>query len=67
MHVEPASDGTLRVHFTSQQGRFYFLQCSDDLVRWTTDPIRMTGTGPLTIVPAHKAGAKCFYRVLLIP
>jgi uncharacterized repeat protein (TIGR01451 family) len=67
MHVDPASDGTLDVHFTSQQGRFYFLQYSDDLIRWTTDPIRMTGTGPLTIVPAHKAGAKCFYRVLLIP
>jgi uncharacterized repeat protein (TIGR01451 family) len=67
MHVEPASDGTLHVHFTSQQGRFYFLQYSDDLTRWTTDPIRMIGSGPLTIVPAHKAGTKCFYRVLLIP
>ncbi|HEY0548048.1 MAG TPA: Ig-like domain-containing protein, partial [Verrucomicrobiae bacterium] len=43
MQVNPAPDGTLRVHFTSQQGRFYFLQSSDDLVRWTTDPIRMTG------------------------
>ena len=67
MHVEPASDGHSHVHFTSQQGRFYFLQYSEDLVRWTTDPIRMTGSGPLTIVPAPKTGAKCFYRVLLIP
>ncbi len=67
MSVQPAPDGTLKVHFTSQQGRFYFLQYSDDLTRWTTDPIRMTGAGPLTIVPAQKAGAKCFYRVLLIP
>jgi len=67
MHVEPSFNGTLEVHFTSQQGRFYFLQYSDDLIRWTIDPIRMTGTGPLTIVPAHKVGTKCFYRVLLIP
>jgi hypothetical protein len=67
MRVELAPDGTLKVHFQSQDGRFYFLQYSEDLVRWTTDPTRKTGTGPMTIAPANKAGAKCFYRILLIP
>ena len=65
--LTPSSDGTLRVYFTSQDGRFYFLQYSDDLVRWTTDPIHRTGSGAMTIVPAQKTGAKCFYRVFLIP
>ncbi len=67
VHVEPSADERLQIHFTSQDGRFYFLQYSDDLVRWKTDPIRMTGAGTMTIAPAHKAGARRFYRVLLIP
>jgi VCBS repeat-containing protein len=66
MQAELASDG-LHLHFTTQNARSYFIQCSEDLVKWKTEPTRMVGTGATIIAPAPKAGGKCFYRVLLIP
>jgi len=56
VQVIPAADGELQIHFTTQNARYYFIQTSDDLVKWRTEPARTVGTGAITIAPAPKAG-----------
>ena len=59
--------GVLPLQFTTQSGRFYFIQHSEDLVHWTTEPAAVAGTGGVVVVPQSATGDKRFYRVLLIP
>ncbi len=65
--VSRDSAETLNVHFTTQSGRFYFIQHTEDFTDWVTDPLSINGTGGITVSTQSSAGNKLFYRVLLIP
>jgi hypothetical protein len=65
--LAPAAGGTFNLNFTTQTGRFYFIQSTDDLVHWTTEPAPIPGSGGIRIAPETNAGGKRFYRVLLVP
>ena len=63
----PTAGGTFDLNFTTQSGRFYFIQYTEDFARWTTEPAPLPGTGAIRIAPEINAGGKRFFRVLLIP
>ena len=65
--IHPRSGGTMEVSFTSRSGRIYFVQCSDDLIHWKTEPVAITGTGAIITAAHGRTAGKCFYRVLRLP
>jgi hypothetical protein len=54
------------IQFTTQSSRFYFVQSSEDLLRWTTQPTPIAGTGGVVTSPQGSAAHR-FFRVLLVP
>ena len=67
MDIRCVAPDKFAVNFTTQNGRFYFLQHSDDLQHWTTEPQAMKGAGIPFNAPQISAEAKRFYRVFLVP
>jgi hypothetical protein len=67
MDIKCVAEKSFTVDFTTQNGRFYFLQYSDDLKQWTTEPQAMKGTGNMFIAPQIGEEPKRFYRVLMVP
>jgi len=63
--ISRAGDG-FEVQFTTQSGRFYFVQSSEDLLRWTTQPTPIAGPGGVVTSPQGGV-ARRFFRVLLVP
>ncbi len=66
-NIVPAPGGKVDVHFTTQSGRFYFIQHSEDFTHWKTDPAAVAGTGGIMASPQSSAGNQKFYRAMLIP
>jgi hypothetical protein len=65
--VRQVVDGSIGLHFKTQSGCIYFIQHTDDLLHWTTDPSPVAGTGALAIALQKNGSDKRFYRLLLIP
>ena len=57
----------LNMHFISQRGRFYAIESTEDLMRWTTNPLVLPGTGSIIICPEERTSDKRFYRVRMLP
>ncbi|HMJ89222.1 MAG TPA: HYR domain-containing protein, partial [Candidatus Acidoferrum sp.] len=55
------------VTFETTSGQWYFLQRSEDLKTWTTDPTPIHGTGAACQWPQNNTVPLRFYRVLLVP
>jgi hypothetical protein len=53
--------------FTTQSGRYYFVQYTEDLVHWMTAPTPLAGSGEIQIAPQSNTGGKRFFRIVLVP
>jgi hypothetical protein len=62
-----AADYGEGITFESGLNQWYFIQSSDDLKRWITDPTPVRGTGGAFHWPGDKTSSHRFYRVLLVP
>ncbi len=60
------ADEGFEIQFTTQSSRFYFVQSSEDLIRWTTQPTPIAGTGGVVVSPQGSVAHR-FFRVLLVP
>ena len=67
IQVRPVDNGSHQLSFTSQTGRFYFIQSTENFVTWTTDPTALLATGGIMIAPKDNSGDKHFYRVVMVP
>ncbi len=56
-----------QMEFTTTPQGLYFLQCSEDLVHWTTMPGLIHGTGGPVQCQDTASVAKRFYRVIKLP
>ncbi len=65
--ILPVAGDQFGVTFESTSGHWYYLQCSDDLRQWVTDPTPVHGTGAVCGWNSEKAVPHRFYRVLLVP
>jgi uncharacterized repeat protein (TIGR01451 family) len=60
-------DGMADIAFTTQARRWYFVQYSDDLVRWFTHPVPVAGTGGVVHFTQPAGVPHRFYRARLVP
>ena len=65
--VVPASPDSVEVTFACDVGGIYFLQSSEDLVHWKTNPTALMSSAAALTTSQPRAGQKCFFRILQIP
>jgi hypothetical protein len=65
--ISPVANDLLRIEFTAQSGRFYFIQYSEDFARWVTDsaPVKAASSTAHTL-QINRGGTR-FYRLMLAP
>jgi hypothetical protein len=64
--ITPAGN-LVNVQFTTQSGKFYFIQSTENFITWTTEPTAMPGTGGTILAPESASADNRYYRVVMVP